>query len=141
MSRHWNQGEYIPINKAKCMNTKPIRFMSGWEKRIMAVLDTNNCVVRWGSECISIPYFHPIKKKQAIYLPDLYVEIKDAKGKIHKYLYEVKPAKEAFASKAKTRYDKIALIVNMFKWQEAQKFCKKYGIVFKILTEEQLFAV
>lgn len=141
MSSSWHQGIFEPINKNKCMNAKPIRYMSGWERRIMQILDTNPCVIRWSSENIPIPYYHPIKKKECIYLPDLYVEIKDAKGIVHKYMYEVKPAKEAFTSRAKTRYDKISLLVNMFKWKEAQKFCKRYGITFKILTEEQLFSI
>lgn len=137
----WHQGTYVPVNKSKCMNTKPITYKSGWEKRVMNVLDMNSSVVRWASEMPPIKYINPIKKKQCIYLPDLYVEIKDKKGKIHKYMYEIKPAKEAFTTRAKTKYDKICLIVNICKWKAAQEFCKRYGIIFKILTEEQLFKV
>lgn len=137
----WHQGNYVPVNKSKCMNTKPITFKSGWEKRVMLVLDMNPSIVRWGSENIPINYYNPIKKRSCVYLPDLYVEIKDKKGQIHRYIYEIKPAKEAFASRAKSKYDKMSLLVNLCKWRACQEFCKKYGIVFKILTEEQLFKV
>ena len=141
MSRHWIQGTYIPQHPEKWINNKPIRGMSSWETRVFQVLDMNPAVTKIGSEVLQIPYYHPLKKKTCLYIPDILVEIVNSKGKRVTYLYEIKPAKEAMVSKAKSRYDKLSLLVNMFKWKAAYKFCQERGIIFKVLTEEQLFKI
>jgi hypothetical protein len=53
---------------------------------------------------------------------------------------EIKPLKEAVMERARSQRDKIMLAINMAKWQAAQKFCSANNLVFRLVTEQQLFA-
>ena len=137
---YYHQGIFQPTHPEKVINTGPIRVMSGWELKVDMFLDTNPNIIKWGSEIIKIPYFNPIKKKQSIYIPDYFVQVLPSSGIIKNIVYEVKPASQTFVSKAKSFSNKCALLVNRFKWAAAVEFCKKHGIEFKILTEDQIFS-
>jgi len=64
---------------------------------------------------------------------------KDKFGKQRAELVEVKPAKEAIAENAKSKRDRAALLLNTAKWGAALLYCKKNGLNFRILTEDQIF--
>jgi len=92
-----------------------------------------------------IPYAHPTKKKICRYLPDFYVKIKERSGRVVQYIIEVKPQKEANKpnnskrKKPATRlYEKLTYVQNVAKWQSAQDFAKRNGMVFKVITENEL---
>ena len=34
---------------------------------------------------------------------------------------------------------KITVVINMAKWEAARAWCKNAGIVFRVITEEQMF--
>ena len=73
------------------------------------------------------------------YIPDFLVVYKDKNGAQRAELIEVKPAKEALAENARSKRDKAALLVNTAKWAAAMTWCKKNGISFRLLTEDQIF--
>jgi len=52
---------------------------------------------------------------------------------------EVKPAKEAMVENAKSKRDKVSLILNTAKWAAAMSYCKKHGMIFRILTENDIY--
>ena len=84
-------------------------------------------------------YFNVLTGKQSFYTPDFYVELLDNNKQIQKYLIEIKPRKEAALESTSNGYDKLMVAKNVKKWQAAIEFCKKRGITFKVLTENELF--
>ena len=136
---NYSSGEYTPTNKSKYIGTYPIQFRSSWELSVFRVLDAHPNVTQWASESLSIPYSNPVTGKWSFYIPDLMIVFVDKDGKKRAELVEIKPAKEAYADKAKSKKDKIALLINQAKWAAAMIWCKKHGLTFRILTEDELF--
>ena len=93
-----------------------------------------------------IPYINPIRKRAARYFPDFYMEVKEKDGRIVKYMIEVKPSKETRKpvkrgrKKASTMiYESSTYMINLAKWAQAKRWCDKRGIIFKIVTEKEIF--
>lgn len=122
-------------------NPNTVRFMSSWELFTFRQLEHNPFVIKWASEEIAIPYFHPLKRKICDYYPDLYIEVIDKEERLVKHLIEIKPKKQASLKGCKrgNDYDKAAYVVNEAKWKAARSFCEKYGLIFQIVTEDELF--
>lgn len=135
----WKQGYYKPKNPEKCLNTDIIVFRSSWERRCMDFFDSHPDVLKWGSEVLKIPYMNPLDGRMHLYIPDFIVEYIDRIGKTHIEVIEIKPAKEALLKKAKSKRDRLALAVNVRKWQYATAWCRKNGIDFRVLKEKDLF--
>ena len=106
--------------------------------------DTNDNVLRWGSENIIVAYINPIDQKPHKYFVDNFVEIKESTG-IKKYLIEIKPSKqtvEPVVTKKKKRNtiltEQTMWVVNQSKWSAAREYANKRGWEFIILTEKEL---
>lgn len=119
---------------------------SKWEMDFCRWLDNNSSVVKWASEAIEIPYYNPIKMRQARYYPDFFAQIKNKEGHIITWVIEVKPNKECSApvnrknKKTKTMlYEQQNWMVNEAKWKAATQYCKLRGWLFKLITEKQLY--
>lgn len=132
-------GEFTPTNPAKYVGKLPITYRSSWEISMMRVLDLHPNVLQWASESITIPYLHPITGKWTFYIPDFLVVFVDKNGVKRAELIEIKPAKETFVDEAKSKKDKVVLAINLAKWKAAQEWCHKNGVVFKVMTEHDLF--
>jgi len=109
----------------------------------MRYCDTNEKVLKWASEEISIPYYNPVKKRMAKYFPDFYMEYIDTSGAKKKVLIEVKPLKETKPPKYKRRTKNVLIAEAMYsqnqaKWAAAEEFCLDQGWTFKIMTEKEL---
>jgi hypothetical protein len=135
----WAQDEFIPKNPQKIIGNARIVYRSSWELTVMNLLDQHPNVIQWASESISIPYKNPLTGRQSVYIPDFLVVYKDKTNKQRAELIEVKPMKEAIAENARSKRDKAALMVNTAKWAAAMLFCKKNGLIFRILTEADLY--
>lgn len=134
------KGPYTLRYPEKYMGNKDtIFYRSSWEKRFFEFCEFNPNVKKWASEEIAIPYIKPTDKKFHKYYPDIYIEYVDANGEYRKELIEIKPAKEAYKSKTKSTYDKLAYVINEAKWDAATQFCSQHGIKFRIMTENSLF--
>jgi hypothetical protein len=135
----YSQDLFVPKNPQKLIgNSKPF-YRSSWELTVMTLLDQHPNVINWASESVSIPYVNPLTGRQSVYIPDFLVLFKDKSGKQRAELIEVKPRKEAIAENAKSKRDKAALLINTAKWAAAMTWCKKNGITFRILTEDDLY--
>lgn len=139
----WRQGVYKIMNYKKYMSTKPPIYRSSWEYSLMYLCDTNEFIVRWGSEIIEIPYINPIDGNQHRYFADFYIEFKDKHGKYIKWVVEVKPASKLNPPKQQRRtktwaYQMNEYAINKAKWAYAEAYCKNKGWEFKIMTEEQI---
>jgi hypothetical protein len=139
MSSKYSQDYFVPQNPQKVVGNAKIFYRSSWELKVMTLLDTHPNVIQWASESISIPYINPLTGKQSRYIPDFLVLFKDKDGKTRAELIEVKPGKEALAENAMSKRDKLMLIVNTAKWAAAMMFCKKNGLVFRVLTEQDIY--
>ena len=135
----YSQGRFIPKNPAKLLGKQEVVFRSSWELTVMNFLDTHPSVIQWASESIRIPYINPLTGKPSQYVPDFMVLYQDKNGNRRAEVVEVKPAKEAMAENAKSKRDKVSLILNTAKWAAAMTFCKKNGMTFRILTEHDIW--
>lgn len=147
-----NQGYFNPRNPDKYVGSiDKIQFRSSWELHFNKFLDNNPNILRWSSEEISIPYRKPTTGKIHKYWPDYWIEYKDKDGNIKQELIEVKPKAQTAPPKQPKRPSKstkanqrrlnesITYAVNVAKWKSAEAFCKKHGLTFRIVTEEELF--
>lgn len=139
-------GRFMPKNPQKYVgNVHNIMFRSSWEVRFMQWLDTNNAVLRWGSEELAIPYVNPIKidangrPKISRYFPDFIMLYRDSSGNIKKEIIEVKPYKESVITPKMSERDKMAYAVNQAKWKAASIFAESQGATFRVVTEKSLF--
>lgn len=130
---------YTPNNPDKYAGPTLPRYRSSWELTLFRLADNHPNVVSWVSEPIKIPYMNPLTRKSSVYIPDMLLVYVDKNGNRHQELIEVKPAKESSLSEAKTTGDKLRYAVNMAKWQAAANFCKKHGLKFRVINENQLF--
>lgn len=139
------QGVYPIVNIKKYSSTNPPIYRSSWEKDVMISLDMNPAVIEWSVEPFSIPYQCPVEKdkygnaKIKQYWPDFYVRYIDAEGKEHAQILEIKPLKQCYMQMAKSKKDKMVVLINQTKWAFAFEFCKKNGLEFKLITEKELY--
>lgn len=141
----FHQGTYRPTNQSKFIGKECV-FRSGLELKFFRFCDGNPNVVKWGSECVTVPYFDPVQKKMRTYYIDNYVVIKEG-DQIVKYLVEVKPHKQTLPPNTKSRKKKSNLLfeqaqymTNSSKWDAARSFASKMGAKFIIITEKELNA-
>ena len=144
MAKTFKQGWYTPKNPDKYVgDVNKIRYMSSWELKLHSDLDNNQKVLRWSSEEIAIPYIKPTDGKVHKYYPDYWIEYEDVDGNVIQEIIEVKPHKQTKRSRSKNAKQKliedVAYAVNLAKWDACQKFCDKYGITFRIMTEKGIF--
>jgi hypothetical protein len=161
---NYNQGNYVPKNKDKVikLNTAGgVYFRSSWEKKIMTWLDYNDKIIKWGAECMKIPYQMThfdngdMRVKEHCYYPDFYYEMRGEDGVLKQVVVEVKPMKEynmvialnegklqvpqKGTKKLKNfEYDLKMAYKNKNKWETMISWCNKKGYEFIIITEENL---
>jgi hypothetical protein len=138
MANNYQQGIYTPINPEKYVGKGTIRYRSGWELTFCRFCDNHPSVVSWASECVRIPYKNPFTGKDTYYVPDFLVTYQTANG-TKAELIEIKPKSQAVMEHARSQQEKMAVALNMCKWQAAQIWCKRMGATFRILTESDLF--
>lgn len=139
MARKFAQGKFTPTNPEKYAGKKTPTYRSGWELTFMQFCDNHPSVVQWASEAISIPYKNPLTGKNTIYVPDFFIVYQDKRGKRRAELIEVKPVKQTTMENARSQHDKAAVAVNYAKWEAASAWCKRQGVVFRVVTENDIY--
>jgi hypothetical protein len=133
------QGVYVVKNAQKYVGRGSPRYRSSWEWAFMNFCDSNDHVLQWASESISIPYRHPLTGKQTIYVPDFFITYRGRDNQVRAELIEIKPKKQSIMeSKANSR-DRAVVAVNYAKWDAAQRWARRNGVVFRVITEDQMF--
>lgn len=135
----WIQGVYEVVNRDKYIGKKEPFYRSGWEQRIMTFFDHNQHILQWGSECLQVPYYNPFKQKNTIYVPDFLINYKNKFDEHRVELIEVKPYAQTILMDGMKTQERAVVALNHLKWTAAQKFCKQYGIHFRIISEHDLF--
>ena len=132
-------GFYQISNPNKYVGKKVPHFRSSWEHSFMRFCDENPSILQWASEAIHIPYRNPFTNKNTIYVPDFMIVYVNKNGDKHAELIEIKPSKEATLESARSMRDQAAAVLNMYKWQAAQAWCKQNGLRFRVVTENDIF--
>jgi len=115
------------------------RYRSGWELAFMQFCDNNNHVLQWASESIVIPYRHPFTGRMTNYIPDFLVVYADKHGRQRAELVEIKPKKQSIIESKASNRDRAVVAVNYSKWDAATKWCRRQGLTFRVINEDQLF--
>ena len=133
------QGKYQILNPQKYVGKGAPTYRSGWEHTFMRFCDNNPNVLQWASESIHINYKNPFTNKATIYVPDFFIVYVDKSGAKKAELIEIKPSTQTTIESAKSTRDQAAAVLNMYKWQAAQAWCKAQGITFRVVTENDIF--
>lgn len=139
MSNRFAQGTYQPKNPQKYVGNSLPKYRSSWESHFFRQLDEHPAVLQWGSEVVRIPYRHPLTGKIHTYIPDILMMYVDASYKKHVEIIEIKPNSQTSLTEARSQHDKIHAIINEAKWTAAREYCRKQGIVFRVVSEKDLF--
>lgn len=133
------QGVFVPTNPDKYVGRGNIRYRSGWEHAFMRFCDTNDHILQWASESVRIPYQHPLTGKNTTYVPDFLITYRTRNNKVCAELIEIKPKKQSVLEAKMSDRDRAIVAINYAKWDAAQKWCRKQGLVFRVITEDQIF--
>jgi hypothetical protein len=134
------QGKYALKFPEKYVGGRTPTYRSSWEFAFMRFCDLNENVTQWASEAIRIPYKNPLSGKMTIYVPDFFIVYTDKTGKQSVELIEVKPASQTSLKEAgNSKYNQLHYVVNMAKWGAAKAWCKQKGIVFRVISENDIF--
>lgn len=133
------QGEFVPRNPDKYMGLGRPRYRSGWELSFMNFCDNNRHVLKWASESIRIPYRNPLTGKQTVYVPDFLVQYVNKNNQICTEVVEIKPKKQSILESKASNRERATVAVNHAKWEAATHWCRRQGLTFRVVTEEQIF--
>lgn len=135
----WAQGFYDIQNPAKYVGNRQPRYRSGWEHSFMRFLDSNEHILQWASEAIKIPYRHPLTGKQTIYVPDFLITYRTRDNLVKAEVIEIKPRGQSVITENTRSRDRAVVAINYAKWDSAQKWCKRQGLSFRVITEDDMF--
>ena len=136
---NFRQGNYLVKNPAKYVGKGTPRYRSGWELTFMMFLDSNDNVMQWASESISIPYRNPLTGKQSVYIPDFLVTYRGRNNTTVAELIEIKPKKQSLIESKASDRDRAIVALNYAKWHQATLWCKKNGLTFRVINEDQIY--
>jgi len=136
---HWANGKYEIQNSAKYVGNGIPRYRSGWELSFMRFCDNNDHILQWASESIAIPYRNPITGKMSQYIPDFLVSYRTKDNTMRAELIEIKPKKQSVVESKMNSRDRAVVAVNYAKWDSAQKWCRRNGLSFRVITELDMF--
>lgn len=141
------QGYYEVINKEKYVGNPMIIYRSSWELKFCKQCDRESKVIKWSSEPIKIPFYHPTVMRTRNYIPDFYMEILHVDGSIRRCIIEIKPNEQRTRPKPpsgkkikKAQIDAYnhklkTYLINRAKFESAYAYCKNLGWDFRILDE------
>lgn len=133
------KGKYEILNANKFVGGKPPTYRSSWELAFMRMCDNHPNITKWASENVKIPYRSPVDGKYHNYIPDFMIQYTDKDGAQHVELIEIKPSNQTTLENARNRGQAIQTHINAAKWTAAQEWCKRKGIRFKVINEDQIF--
>jgi len=141
MAKAFASGRFIPKNPQKYVgkSANQIMFRSSWELAFMKWLDSNNAVLRWGSEELAIPYVSPLDGRVHRYFPDMVIMYLNTAGVVCKEIIEIKPHAQSVAKPRMSDRDAAALLVNKAKWEYAADWAERNGAKFRVITEKTMF--
>lgn len=135
----WAQGKYDIINPSKYVGNGTPQYRSGWELSFMRFCDTNDHIIQWASESIAIPYRHPLTGKVKNYIPDFLITYRTRNNTLKAELIEIKPKGQSVLEEKMKSRDRAIIAVNYAKWDAATKWARRNGLVFRVITEDDMW--
>ena len=135
----FQQGTYTVMNQRKYAGKGAPKFRSGWELAFMRFCDSNDHIISWSSESLTIPYRNPLTGKPTRYIPDFLIQYRNKHNQVVTELIEIKPKKQSILESKASNRDRAIVAVNYAKWAAAQAWCKRNGLTFRVITEDDIF--
>ena len=139
MANNFRQGFYQVKNPHKYVGKGRPKYRSGWEMTFMLFLDNNDHILQWASEGVSIPYRNPLTGKMSMYVPDFLVTYRNRDNTMRAELIEIKPRKQSLIEEKQSQRDRAQVAINYAKWDAATKWARQNGLIFRVITEDQIF--
>jgi hypothetical protein len=136
---NFSKGVFQPKNPAKYVGNRPPTWRSSWEQVFMTFLDNNDNIMQWGSECVVIPYRHPLDGKMHNYIPDFLITYRTKNNTTRAELVEIKPRKQSIIEEKMSSKERAIVAINYAKWDQATKWAKRNGLTFRVITESDIF--
>jgi glutaredoxin len=146
----YKSGLFSPSNPEKYIgDIHNIIYRSSWEYRFCVYCDTNESILRWSSEPISIDYYNPLDKKNHKYNVDFYIKVLKEDREEQEWIIEIKPEKQKkkpvyegsmTLSKLKSYNRNMQIwITNQAKFKAAKEWAEKRNFKFGVVDENFLF--
>jgi len=139
MANKFQQGPYVVMNPKKYAGKGVPKYRSGWELAFMRFCDSNDHIITWSSESLVIPYINPLTGKQTRYIPDFLIQYRNKHNQVVTELIEIKPKKQSILESKASNRDRAIVAVNYAKWAAAQAWCRRNGLTFRVITEDDIF--
>lgn len=139
MANKFQQGAYTVMNPGKYAGKGVPKYRSGWELAFMRFCDSNDHIISWSSESLQIPYRNPLTGKPTRYVPDFLIQYRNKHNQVVTELIEIKPKKQSVLESKASNRDRAIVAVNYAKWAAAQAWCKRNGLTFRVITEDDIF--
>jgi hypothetical protein len=133
------QGSYQILNSDKYVGKGTPRYRSGWEHAFMRFCDTNDHILQWASESVSITYSNTITGKSSMYIPDFLITYRTKNNQVVAELIEIKPKKQSIIESKASAKERAIVAVNYSKWDAATKWARRNGLTFRVINEDQIF--
>ena len=146
----YRSGKYEPRNPDKYIgDIHNSIYRSSWEYRFCTYCDTNESILKWSSEPVSIDYYNPLDKKEHKYNVDFYIKVLKESGEEQDWIIEIKPENQTkkpiyegvnTLSKLKSDNRNMQIwITNQAKFKAAKEWAAKRGYKFGVIDENFLF--
>jgi|TARA_B110000977_G_scaffold91491_1_gene121368 hypothetical protein len=139
VANKFQQGPYVVLNPNKYAGKGVPKYRSGWELAFMRFCDSNDHIISWSSESLTIPYRNPLTGKPTRYIPDFLIQYRNKHNQVVTELIEIKPKKQSILESKASNRDRAIVAVNYAKWAAAQAWCKRNGLTFRVITEDDIF--
>jgi hypothetical protein len=74
-----------------------------------------------------------------MYVPDFLITYKNRTNTMSAELVEIKPKKQSLIESRMSDRDRAIVAVNYAKWDAATKWAKRNGLIFRVITEDDIF--
>jgi hypothetical protein len=139
VANKFQQGPYVVLNPNKYAGKGVPKYRSGWELAFMRFCDSNDHIISWSSESLTIPYRNPLTGKPTRYIPDFLIQYRNKHNQVVTELIEIKPKKQSILESKASNRDRAIVAVNYAKWAAAQAWCRRNGLTFRVITEDDIF--
>jgi hypothetical protein len=73
------------------------------------------------------------------YIPDFLITYRTRNNTMRAELIEIKPKKQSVIESKMSNRDRAIVAINYAKWDAATKWAKRNGLMFRVITEDQMF--
>jgi len=77
--------------------------------------------------------------KNTIYIPDFLITYRTKDNQMKAEVIEIKPKKQSVLESKASAKDRTIVAINYAKWDAATKWCRRQGLTFRVVTEDDIF--